>query len=289
MNILVTGANSYLGAHVCYQLRQRGHIIFRMDSHGRPIGNGGDEMLVEAIAHLGWFSKAGDGEPAAQEYCLWLTANLLSPLKRIRRPVKVVFASTASVYPMSTLENYSLMSDEDTPIAPSCTYTKAKAVGEEVVRVCCPKSHLILRMGSLMGLGSTPGGRTKIDVIVNAFASDGYTKGKIQVWHPSAWKPVVHVLDAARIIVDGLERKEWVGTVNVAWRCIRAIDIATRAAYHTGAEIEVIERAGPIRSHRISTDRLLAELPGLPFYTLGDAICEFSDYSPGPRDATVPW
>src|SRR4051812_20486437 len=124
MNILVTGANSYLGEWVVRLLLESGrHIIFPMDSHGRgvhlsklkgkehlaqsilaPLNNPAttfppiDYRLIDAVAHLGWYSKAGDGELRAQADSYQRTADLTYKLLDHRPDARVVFSSTASVY-----------------------------------------------------------------------------------------------------------------------------------------------------------------------------------------------
>jgi nucleoside-diphosphate-sugar epimerase len=202
MNVLLTGATGFLGAWVAHCLRERGHETCQLDSHGRPARGcvwSVPRFLADAdaVVHLAWFSQAGRAYPTVHRYCLERFKEVVRQASWAAPPECLhVFASTASVYG----DRGDLVCQEGFDLAPNCDYTRAKVEAEHHLRTWVPRNHCILRLGSLMGVGA-PGGRTKTDVIVNAFASEGYQKRRIEVWNPDSYKPLLHVKDAAELVV----------------------------------------------------------------------------------------
>lgn len=280
--VLVTGANGFLGGHLCIQLKEAGWEVFGTDSHGNKVL--GDRIphpsIVQAVVHLAWYSSAGDKHPKLQQHCLDSTKSLL---KRCSPGVPFVFASTASVYGDGGDREFK-ESDETNP---NCAYSRAKMDAEGLVRQWQNRDkQLIFRFGSMMGRGIT---RTKTEVCVNGMASEGWTKGIVEVWNPESWKPLIHVRDAAELILEGLDKK-WSGTVNAACCSMKAIDVAGLVQEVTGAVIDTVEdRTGP-RSCRLDCTKM-AEFRGQPFLKRGvlEAIEEFRDFTPDPSNKNVPW
>lgn len=277
MNICVTGGSGYLGGWVTDYLRSRGHMLISPASDFKDTGKlGADPRLLDCVVHLGWRSRAGDDEPVEQELSYLTTHRLVKTLAECASPkrIKLVFASTCSVYGPLLNEHTEPFKETD-KLTPSCLYTAAKIKAEDLIRTYLGNQSLVLRLGSLMGVGA-PSSSTKLDLVVNAFARDGYRRGVIQVWSPHAWKPVLHVKDAARIIGEAVERREWVGTVNAASTAMQAITIARLAAHLTRAEVRIDQSRVSPRSCRVSTLRLDRELPDMRYRTVEEAIREFS-------------
>lgn len=287
MRVYVTGSNGYLGAWLVRTLTDRGHVVFGLDSHGRRVTGEGtaEEFLPTAnvVAHLAWYSSAGDRHADLHRWCLDQTEQLIQQV-RWQAPThcRFLFASTASVYGDGGNRAFR----ETDPVVPNCAYTRAKVAAEDHLSRLLPGRYIILRLGSLMGLGLT---RTKTELVVNGFASEAYTTGVIRVWNPDAWKPVLHVRDAAMILTEAADRPAWTGTVNAAAMSIQASDIARRVAQLTGARIEIVQDAGCLRSCILQCDRLVAELPEFQPVTLTETIQEFTGYVPGVGDRNEPW
>lgn len=286
MNVYVTGANGYLGGHVVRVLRGRGHTVYGLDSHGKEVvGTKMPLNTVDAIVYLAWYSSAGDGQPGLQAASLERFNDLMDTIgwacgKRLK---KVLFASSASVYgDVGDRE----VTEVDLALG-SCAYTRAKVDAECRLRSDLPGQHVIFRFGSLMGKGET---RTKSELVVNAFAIGGYREKRIEVWNPESWKPVIHVRDAAEIVVEAIEKGEWYGTVNVASASLQAQAIAEMARELTGGEIVKRESPNGSRSCRLGCGRLRSWLPfGFTFRTVPDTVREFTWYTPTPFDVNIPW
>lgn len=301
MNVLVTGANGYLGAVLVEELKATGHDLYLLDSHWRTLPDRTPLVVpgpltaflrrADAVVHLGWYSTAGDGQPELQRKCYENTMALGGLVRPFTpRHCRIVFASSSSVYGHCGSRP---LTEEDVP-APNCAYTQAKLAAEKVLvdELGDPDRVLTFRFGSLMGLGA-PGGRTKTELVVNAFALAGWRRRPIAVWNPDDYKPVIHVRDAARLLRTAVETKGWSGTYNAGLLVKKAGEIAATAAAMTGGEIiEVPDRNGR-RSCNLVSDRLLTELPGRTAFLatakwIPYAIKELKDYLPKPTDWNDP-
>jgi nucleoside-diphosphate-sugar epimerase len=278
MPTLVTGADGYLGGWLLEVLKERGHGVLAFDSHERKLrGNG----PVDSVVHLGWYAVAGSEHAHLQSLCVEMTRRLLFAQQAV--PC-FVFASTASVYG----DRDAGLCSEETQVSPNCAYTRAKVKAEELVRARGMDRHCILRFGSFMGLGA-PGCRTRTDLAVNAFATEAWTTGRINVWNPLSWKPVIHVRDAAELVVDAIEQR-WVGTVNAAQCSMPAMCTAISVAELTGASVEKVEdRSGP-RSCNLDCTKL-AKLrgPHAVYRSVLESVKELQGRRPAETDRNVPW
>lgn len=280
-NILITGANGYLGGHVVNELKDAGHKLNLMNSHG--------EMLsvltfppekVEVVVHLGWYAAVGNKHKEIQEECLNRTKALIQIMYRYQP--HFIFASSAAVYG----NNQDVSCDEiKTRPNPNCYYSQAKAVAEREIHAYI-RRHMMFRFGSMMGLGIT---RTKTELVVNAFAKDGWSKKLIEVWNPECWKPFIHVKDAAYFIRYAVE-KNWRGVANCAQGNMAAIDIALNVAGITGAEVKEVQVEGEKKSCRLNCWRLRKFMPrDYIMRTLPETVREFRDFKESDSDKNVPW
>lgn len=263
MRVLLTGSTGYLGEHVLRAFE--GDDVTTVDTRN---DFSVDLTQFDCCIHLAWVAKAGDGDPDGQRSCSRWTNHFGLAIKRTG--MRVVFASTASVY---GARNGDMEMIETDPVDPNCEYTRAKVAAERSLRHHLGGDRLaVLRFGSLMGRGVT---RTRTDLVVNAFASDAYAGRTVEVWNPDAWKPVVHVRDAAGIVVAAA-REAWSGTYNVASRCLRAREIAELARLQTGCEVrEVLGSPNGLRSCRVSNAKVEAQLSGILWREVPEAIAEF--------------
>jgi nucleoside-diphosphate-sugar epimerase len=303
MRYLVTGANGYLGGWVCELLSQSNHEVVGLDSHNRvcrgrrPGGAGGLPYEdvgghgFDGVVHLAWRAKPGDGEKEIQNLCARDTDILATSVagNLYARSVPFIFASTVAVYG----DRGDKEVNEYSGMAPACSYGRAKAEAEDGIRWRLPGS-CILRLGSLYGLGIR-GGRTRADVCINAFALEGWGRGRIDCWAPRAYKPIVHVRDAARVIVEALA-DHWQGYVNVAHTTQRAeslaLGVATLVARSSGyCDVNFDNARQSPRSCDLNCDRLRG-LRGLGLGVDGvgpdAATLELRAFAPGPGDLDEP-
>lgn len=283
MTVAVTGARGYLGGWVVEFLRTRTRWNV-MELPGRTSdGWLSCASVADAVIHLAWYSSAGDKYAILHRECLERTRHLLDIVRQ--RDIPFVFASTASVYG----EHDGDPKSERDSANPNCEYSRMKLRAETLVKGALDGRGVILRFGSLMGVGKT---RTKTDIVVNAFAQDAYWDQQVTCWGPNDYKPVIHVRDAAKIVFAAMNPKIGMcGTYNVALSCPRAADIAETVHLQTGAGIRYVERPdGAIRrSCRVDCTKLHNALRGIRYREISDAIREFDGRIPLPEDRNEPW
>ncbi len=288
MNILVTGANGYLGGGLVPTLEAQNHRVNKLDGHGRVWGvMQFPPEQTQVVVHLAWYSRVGNGEKEIQEACYLRTRSLIQSAARYRP--YFILASSAAVY-----GDGKGPCKETTRVNPNCHYSHYKALAEvelgKAMRVAGFPA-MGFRFGSLMGRGVT---RTKQELVVNAFALDGYRKKRVEVWNPDCYKPVLHVEDAVSLIALAI-RHQWKGTVNAAYGSFRAGEIAECVGKLTGAEVKEVETPSiaPAKSCILDCTRLSRLLsksaPFGPFKTVDATVKEFEDYKDSPDDVTRPW
>lgn len=290
MKVLVTGGNGYLGACVVDALERAGHDLSVQNSHGENLLTHRTFHLREAdgIVHLGWYARAGNGEPELQMDSLERTEKLLSQL---RHHQFVVFASSAAVYGDREWKGSWGWRERDRPF-PNCHYSRAKLCAEDGILSTCERP-LIFRFGSLMGRGV---GRTKTDLCVNAFALAAQRNEPIEVWNPLSLKPVLHVRDAAQLIRLGVER-EWfdkprLRILNAACGSHKAVSLAhfIKAVAQSESPVRAVpDRSGP-RSCKLDTHLLQSVLPEMwEMRGVAETVREFDGYDPTREDLNRKW
>lgn len=304
MRVLITGANGYLGGWVTHTLESQGHTVSGYTSHDQLFYKTKDKPQIrlhqaDVIILLGWYSKVGNAHPELQQESL---ARTIEYVKHVNKKQYVIFASTVGVYGNPSDDNERLVNEEHS-INPLDYYSKCKVAAESFIRANCDKA-CILRIGSLMGRGYEDSEnnlryRTKKELVVNAFAIEGYKNQCINVWHPNAYKPVIHVKDTADIIarLSGLYDLDIpiVDTINVCHKNYRAISIAETVASITKALVYTIPspQNDNQRSVLLDNRKLLTLFPDLKgsgwSRGLKETIKEFKDYEEGITDRNTPW
>ncbi len=237
--VLLTGSEGYLGAHVKRLLLDHGHSVVGVDTGwfsypqvgknrysvgdlcGKEVGR-----LADVVIHLAWFSSAGNDLQGLQEFSLRETMKLVDLCKKTE--TRLIFASTASVYGFTEGQPYKSETDILNPV---CAYGSNKLKAEQYIEENLPEgTYTIFRKGTLMGRG-IEGGRTRLDLAVNAFIASGLSDGlAIQVWHPETVRPMYHVLDAAEAYVKAVEEDLDLCLINLAHKDYTILALAHRVA-----------------------------------------------------------
>ncbi len=285
LNVLVTGATGFFGPYAVDALLDTGKVETLYATASRDFQDWMTVLTlhkIDTVVHLAWFASPGDRNPEIHRRCLDYTMELGAMVKRHRPEAQFVFASTCSVYgdrdAVEHLETERTMG--------TCAYTSGKLSAEEGLSKLFGDKLLTLRFGSMMGIGH-PEGRTRTDLVVNAFASDAYSTGLVEVWNPSAWKPVVHVQDAAGILADAVGYG-WDGVYNVVTGCYRASTIADLVRLQTGCDVVEVKPLNGYRSCRASNEKLMKKLPGILWREVPEAIREFVNFKPEQGEKTDP-
>jgi nucleoside-diphosphate-sugar epimerase len=116
---------------------------------------------------------------------------------------RIVFASTYSNYGMSPDGR---PVTEDSPMNPQSLYAETKIAAEEFLlgQKDAPTAPLLFRFATLYGISP----RTRFDLIVNQFVLEAFTKRELIIYQRGYSRSFVHVRDAVRGIIMGLEAPE---------------------------------------------------------------------------------
>jgi nucleoside-diphosphate-sugar epimerase len=234
---------------------------------------------VDAIVHL----AAIVGDPAcardpayAREVNLVASINLLQEC-RARAVGRFIFASTCSNYgSASTTDQFA---DERTELRPLSVYAETKVEFEKDMFDLQYGSHLSvtsLRLATLYGVSP----RMRFDLTVNEFTLEVLTRKHLVVHGENAWRPYVHVRDAARAICEVLQARSAnaveVYNVGSTSQNFRKRDLVDFIRMHApAAQIEyVAKNEQDLRNYRVSFDKIAAKLSFRTNWTVQDGIEE---------------
>lgn len=244
-SVVVTGNLGYLGPIVVRNLRERGYVVAGVDPQLYPanlqwnykpeIQVGNIEQLPRAfwnplaVLHLAAISN----DPMAEldERLTYDTnVRLVAEVADMFPDARHILASSASVYGFNP-ENCI----ESSPVNPLSTYASSKIAAENILNLLNPMS-ISLRFGTLWG--ASPNFR--IDLAINHFALEAVMHNKI-VPMSNARRPILHVEDAAKALVDAVEARSEThhGIYNIVAENVEIFDAAARVGEATGAEVVV--------------------------------------------------
>lgn len=182
---------------------------------------------------------------------------------------RIIFLSTCSVYGAQDGEL-----DETADLKPLSVYASTKLEAEKFLT---QKNSLIFRLGTLFGVGDQFS-RIRMDLVVNTLAVRAFCQGKIKVFGGDQFRPLMHVRDSARAIVDNLATAH-TGIFNLHRQNVRIIDLAYQVRNHfPDMEIEVTPmRFQDARNYRINSERAKNILEFKAIYSIDDGIEEIKE------------
>lgn len=232
-HILITGGAGYIGSMLSGELLRRGYYVTVVDS----LLFGGDSLMgyfynpkfhfvkadvwepralkiaikkdwptVAGVVHLagivGFPACQAVGKEVAWRYNVEATKNVYLQAEELGVE-RFVFASTYSNYGMAP-DGEAVI--EETPLNPQSLYAETKIASEEYLlglegAECAP---VLFRFATLFGLSP----RTRFDLIVNQFVLEAYTKRELLIYQRGYSRSFVHVGDAVRGIILGLESEK---------------------------------------------------------------------------------
>ena len=174
---------------------------------------------------------------------------------------RIIFTSTCSVYGV-----HNTLLTEKSEINPLSVYAKTKYEAELLLK---NKKATIFRLGTLYGIGDLFS-RVRMDLVVNTLTYKACMENKIHIFGGEQYRPLLHVRDAARTIVNALEMKQR-GVFNLAECNVKIIDLAKLVkSCFSALEIEETEvQYEDARNYRVSTNKAMDVLD---FYTEEDII-----------------
>jgi nucleoside-diphosphate-sugar epimerase len=164
-----------------------------------------------------------------------------------------VFASTCSVY-----GHCGQPADETAPLHPLSLYAQTKADAEARL-LDTPSEGMatsVLRFATVYGLAP----RMRFDLVVNTLVAQALATGRVQVFTPAAWRPLVHVADVASVVqAPAAAVSMQVFNVGSAdnWQLGDVAHLVAQIC-GPGVSVDITPADGDQRDYRISTDRLAA-------------------------------
>jgi nucleoside-diphosphate-sugar epimerase len=237
MNVLVVGGAGYIGGAATDVLQTTNHEIRVYDSllyeesYRKPVEFVyGDVRDCEPLAkQLEWADAViwlaalvGDGACAInpqlsveinQNTVRWLSENYDG---------RIIFTSTCSVYGAQDG-----ILTEESATEPLSVYASTKLAAEQYLR---DKNALVFRLGTLFGV-SDLFARLRLDLVVNVLTVRAGLEGELTVFGGEQFRPLMHVRDVAKAIVDYVET-ECTGTYNLHRQNVRIIDLAYQVRNH---------------------------------------------------------
>lgn len=182
---------------------------------------------------------------------------------------RIVFLSTCSVYGAQDA-----ILDEMSPTSPLSVYAVTKLGAEEHLK---DKNAIIFRLGTLYGVGDLFS-RVRLDLVVNTLTVRAYRYGKISVFGGDQFRPLLHVHDAARAIVDNLPTSH-TGIFNLHHQNMRIIDLAYRVRNHFPnlAIDQTPMKFQDARNYRVCSDKAQRAFDFKPSRSIDEGIEEVKE------------
>jgi nucleoside-diphosphate-sugar epimerase len=297
MKILVTGGAGYVGSRVVAHLLSQGHRVRALDrllygaeamlpltampSFELHVGDVRDRnsMLramqgMDGVVHLAGI--VGEAACNVNTEFSWsinhgAVANLLEAASEAGIG-RLIFVSTCSNYGVA---EPNVAVDEDAPLNPISDYARAKVLAEgEVLRVNGIPTVTVLRLGTICGLSA----RMRFDLLVNEMAREAVLGRPIDIFAPEAWRPFLHIDDAAAVMGHVLQADPALVTrrvfnvVGENHQKTSLLAIAREAL--PGLQASIVQRKPDLRDYRVSGDRIVKTLGFRPLRTVADAFRE---------------
>jgi len=302
VKILVTGGAGYVGSSLVPRLLERGYEVDVVDVlwFGEHLPKAvrvrkGDVFDLEEDDLRGYeqviFLAGLSNDPMAEfSPSLNFVSNAAAPAylaytARRAGVKRYIFASTCSVYGYRMDE----LCDEEAPAASSYPYGISKLQGERAVMQMAGDdfSVICLRKGTVCGYSP----RMRLDLVVNTMFRTAMEEGRITVFNPEIWRPILSIQDAVSAYVRAVESNYAVsGVFNVASGNYTVGEIADVVHDILETELDIkadvrIEHRQDCRSYKVSFEKAMRVLSFKPKHDIEfiveDLIShreKFSDY-----------
>lgn len=241
MNILLTGANGFLGNYILKTISERNIITLGLSGCDYNIDLSltipeFTESFIKVVHAAGLAHTIPKSEKSGSRFFdinVTGTSNLLKALEKLpHSPEIFIFISTVSVYGVDSGENI----DESNPLNGKSPYALSKIRAEELIRVWGEKNNvrtLILRLPLIVGSNS-PG---NLGTMVRAIRRGYY----FRIGDGNAKRSMVLAEDVARFIFNS---NDYSGIYNLTDGDHPSIKEITEAiAAHYGRKIKVLPQA----------------------------------------------
>lgn len=299
-SVVVTGGAGYVGSVITSQLLFGGWAVTVVDS----LAGSGESLLgfashpkfrivaadvrdedrlrtacagASAVVHLA--AVVGETACAADE------ANARSINEGGTRAVLSAAAAAGAgrIVMISTCSNYGVSSpdalaDEDAPLRPLGIYAASKVRAEQMALAHTgPLTTCGLRLGTICGLSP----KMRFDLLINEMARAAVLGDAIEIFAPDAWRPFLHIRDAARAVEWALQAPEDVvarqvfNVVGENFQKKQLIDLVR--AHYPNASIGITHSVPDARDYRVAGNRIRERGGFSPTQTIDMAFTEVAE------------
>jgi len=285
MNILVTGADGYIGSLLTSMLLQRGHDVKGLDVgfyrdgwlyNGVNVSPACMTMDIrhvtaqdlegfDAVVHLAELSNDPLGQinpEITREINYEGSVNLARKCKDAG-VVRFIYSSSCSVYG----QGGDGMRSEESETNPQTAYAECKVLVENSVTKLADDGFSPTFLRNATAYGPSP--RMRFDLVVNNLAGLAWTTGQIAMTSDGTpWRPLIHVLDICNAMVCALEAPRSaihnqvfnVGDTDANYR-IREVAESVSEVFPS-CDLTFGSSDGDNRSYRVTFDKIHSQLPG---------------------------
>ena len=284
MNVLLTGAEGYIGSVLGPALIERGYNVVGLDTGyyrdgclydptrtlprmiNKDIRHVVKEDLkgFDAVVHLAELSNdpLGQHNPGGTYRINHLGTVALARLCKAAGVSRFVYTSSCSVYGVASTGPV----NEETPTNPQTAYAECKVRVERDVSALASDDFSPTFLRNATAYGASP--RMRFDIVLNNLAGLAWTTKEIRMTSDGTpWRPLVHVLDICEAIACCLEAPREVvrgeilnvGDNNQNYQVKDIAEIVARAL--PGCNLEFGSNGGDNRSYRVSFDKIRKRLP----------------------------
>lgn len=299
--VLVTGGCGYIGSILVPMLLDRGYEVRVFDKlyfGDESLANVRDriELIpgdvrrlkpsaldgIGGVIHLGSLSNdpTADFSPSVNRSINYAGTIKLARACKEQGIARFTFASTCAVYGL----HLNSLADEFSPTHAQSAYAKSKLDAELELQMMaddkfCP---VCLRQATVYGFSP----RMRWDTVVNAFVMNAFRTGKLDVWFGGeAWRPLVHIKDAAEAHICCLEAEpdKVRGQIfNLVYDNYRILELShqvrkTLAEIGINVEVEVNYDEVDSRSYKISGEKITKLLGFTPSVSVQDSVKEIAE------------
>jgi nucleoside-diphosphate-sugar epimerase len=291
MRVLISGGAGFFGSVLSEYLLHLGHQVAVIDnlihgSHGltriyakegftflnadiRDINEIGELDVVIHLAALVGEPLCKDNEEMVEGINYEATCNLFNLAQD--QDIPFIFASTCSNYGVTEAS-----ASERTPLNPQGVYAKSKVKAENYIAGW--KNSVILRFATLFG--SSP--RMRLDLLLNQWTYQLMKGGSLEIYQPTAYRPLVHVSDASLAVIRVIHSFHQTARgkiYNVGGNYLNYTKMALAEAIQSrvGGEINYVDKGDP-RSYRVDFTKIREELGFIPLYNVDDGVIHVKRY-----------
>lgn len=188
-----------------------------------------------------------------------------------------IFSSTCSNYGVTHSREEA---DENFPLNPLSLYAKTKIEAENIVLSSRTNTFtpVVFRFATIFGLSP----RMRFNLLVNEFARECATDGRISIRNKDAWRPYLHTLDAASAILTILQPKykKISDIFNLVSENVQKETLAKMAKKRNRKITLTIEsgRLDDMRDYAVSAQKFKKLTKWKPQYNIQQGFDEIVDY-----------